>query len=358
MTKGFATPEGTARYRDRFPQLPGHFRRPEHVPGVGKLWLSSLGLGTYLGEPDDATDRAYTDAIDTALRSGVNVLDTAINYRHQRSERNIGAALKNLFSSGELQRDEVLVCTKAGFLTFDGDMPANPREYFQREYIEREIMRPREIVGGIHCMTPEYLTNQLERSRSNLDLATIDVFYIHNPETQFSAVDRTSFYQRLRSAFNALEDAVEMDKIRYYGLATWSGFRLGPGERDYISLADVVKVARDLAGDGHHLRFLQLPFNLAMPEAFGLANQNAAPGGDHPSSKTLFEAAHDAGIAVVGSATLYQAQLTRGLPEFIGQRLGMSRSDHVTANLKTAARPPAPPEQWTALFSQESGAQE
>ena len=92
MLPGFATPEGTARYRDRFSKFPGHFRRAEHVPGAGQLWLSSIGLGTYLGEPDDATDRAYTEAVSTALRSGINVLDTAINYRHQRSERNIGAA--------------------------------------------------------------------------------------------------------------------------------------------------------------------------------------------------------------------------------------------------------------------------
>ena len=51
MLAGFATPEGTARYRDRFPQLreAGHFRHPENVPGASQLSLSSIGLGTYLG---------------------------------------------------------------------------------------------------------------------------------------------------------------------------------------------------------------------------------------------------------------------------------------------------------------------
>src|ERR1700687_5388785 len=138
MFHGHATPEGTTRYRDRFPQLreAGHFRRPENVPGVGDLWLSSIGLGTYLGEPDDAADRNYAEAIATALRSGINVLDTAINYRHQRSERNIGVALKQRIESGELNRDEVLVCTKAGYLSFDSNLPADPRAYFTREYVE------------------------------------------------------------------------------------------------------------------------------------------------------------------------------------------------------------------------------
>ena len=82
MFKGRATAEGTERYSNRFPRLraAGHFRRSENVLGVSDLWLSSIGLGTYLGEPDDATDEAYVDAIVTALRSGINLLDTAINY--------------------------------------------------------------------------------------------------------------------------------------------------------------------------------------------------------------------------------------------------------------------------------------
>src|SRR5574340_1757916 len=112
MIPGFATAEGTARYAQRFPQLQqaGHYRPFEHVPGAGELWLPSLGLGTYLGEPDEAADQRYTDAITAALRSGINLLDTAINYRHQRSERNIGAALAKLTDAG-VRRDEVVVCT-------------------------------------------------------------------------------------------------------------------------------------------------------------------------------------------------------------------------------------------------------
>lgn len=84
MLPGCATAAGTARYKSRFPQLAeaGHFRGQEHVPEVGGLHLSSIGLGTYLGEPDDSADREYTEAIATAIRSGINVLDTAINYRH------------------------------------------------------------------------------------------------------------------------------------------------------------------------------------------------------------------------------------------------------------------------------------
>src|SRR4051812_7123458 len=132
MLPSFATPEGTLRFAQRFPELleAGLFRRPEHVQAAGELWLSSIGLGTYLGEADATSDHAYTEAAIEALRSGINVLDTAINYRHQRSERNLGAALQMLTSKGDLQRDEVVVCTKAGYLSFDGSVPRDPRSYF------------------------------------------------------------------------------------------------------------------------------------------------------------------------------------------------------------------------------------
>lgn len=371
MLPGFATETGTARYRARFPQLrdAGHFRRRENVPGAGELWLSSLGLGTYLGDTDDAADRRYTQAIELALRSGVNLLDAAINYRHQRSERNIGQALANLVSAGDLARDEVVICTKAGYLSLDGTLPPDPRAYFQKEYVESGILNPAEIAGGMHCMAPRFLEDQLERCRRNLGLETIDVFYVHNPESQLGEVLQETFQQRLKEAFAMLEKAVAAGKIRFYGCATWSAFRAAPGQRDAISLADVRSAALEAGGEGHHFRFVQLPFNLGMPEAYAFRNQRW---NGEPISTLGF--AESAGLAVVGSATLHQGQLTEGLPEFIAQELGlksdaenaiqfarsapglaaaligMSRTEHVTANLKVAAQPIAGLEKWKSLF--------
>ncbi len=372
MLAGHASTEGTARYRDRFPQLhaAGHFRRPELVPGVGGLWLSSIGIGTYLGDTTDAADRSYTEAMVAALRSGINVLDTAINYRHQRSERNLGEAIRQLVSSGELQRDEIFVCTKAGYLSFDGDMPRDPRTYIMREYVETGLLDPAQVAGGMHCMAPGFLRNQIERSRGNLGLDTIDLFYVHNPETQLGSVPRDVFLARLKDAFAMLEGEVSQGRISYYGMATWNGFRVGAEARDHLSLAEAASIARQIAGEQHHLRVLQLPFNLAMPEAYGLANQIF-----EKQRMSLLTAAQRVGIAVVGSATLYQGQLTAGLPEFLRQRLGtdsdaetaiqfsrsapglttsligMGKKEHVVANLRATFQPPARADDWTKLFT-------
>jgi aryl-alcohol dehydrogenase-like predicted oxidoreductase len=372
MIPGHATAAGTARYRDRFPNLrdAGHFRQAAQVPGVNQLWLSSIGLGTYLGDPSDAADLSYMAAIEAGLEAGINVLDTAINYRHQRSERNIGSVLKAMIGSGELHRDEVLICTKAGYLSFDGSPPPDPRAYFHREYVETGVLDPKELAGGMHCMSPAYLENQVERSRRNLGLETIDLFYIHNPESQLADVACEVFRRRLKDAFAALEKLVKAGKLEYYGVATWSAFRVADSSRDYMDLFELAKIAHEVAGEQHRFRFIQLPFSLAMPEAYGLVNQRTGK-----EKMSLLSAASRLGIAVMGSATLYQARLTQGLPESVGRILGMKsdadnaiqfsrsapglttsligmgRKEHVAENLKPALTNPTPPQDWKKLFT-------
>jgi len=371
MIPSFATLEGTSRYRDRFQSLRDaqHFRQPASVVGASDLWLSSIGLGTYLGEPEDAADQEYTLAILAAVRSGINVLDTAINYRHQRSERNIGSALQTLIGKNEFQRPQIFVCTKAGYLSFDANLPPDPRSYFMREYVEPGILDPSQLAGGVHCIAPPYLENQIERSRKNLGLETIDLFYLHNPETQLGDVSREAFHDRVRAAFTLLEEQVTAGRIRFYGMATWNGFRAQPNTREYLDLAALAALAAEIGGRDHHFRFLQLPFNLAMPEAYGLRNQHV-----NGNPMSLLQAAGELGIAVVGSATLYQGRLAQGLPEDLKKTLGMKgdsesaiqfarsapglttalvgmgHEEHVQENLKLVCTPPAKPDRWRSLF--------
>jgi aryl-alcohol dehydrogenase-like predicted oxidoreductase len=240
-----------------------------------------------------------------------------------------------------------------------------------REYVESGILDPKELAGGMHCIAPQFLQNQIERSRRNLGLETIDVFYLHNPESQLADVSPEVFHERLKQAFALLENSVKTGKLRYYGIATWNAFRVPGGSRDYIGLPDVAELARAVGGPSHHFRFVQLPFNLAMPEAFELANQTL-----EKKNTSLLTAASRLGIAVVGSATLYQGRLTHGLPAPIQQKLGMKsdpenaiqfarsapglttsligmgHKEHVTANLKPALVPPARSDEWARLFTE------
>src|SRR5436853_1779232 len=267
VTNAGATLEGTARYRDRFKDIAAdHFRQAQ------SLWLSSIGIGTYLGEADEECDRGYTEAIVRAVELGVNVIDTAANYRFQRSERSVGAALKELIARG-FARDEIVVCSKGGYLPFDGAPPRDVRQYIEENFVRPGIASFADIAGGAHCMTPRYLQDQLEQSLRNLGIDCVEVYYVHNPESQLSSVSPEEFSKRLRAAFEGLEQSVVQGEIENYGVATWNGFRAEPDAREYHSLEQMVALARDVGGEDHHFRFIQLPFSLAMPEALLFHNQ-------------------------------------------------------------------------------------
>jgi aryl-alcohol dehydrogenase-like predicted oxidoreductase len=369
LIPGRATAQGTLRYAARFQghAAAGHFRDVQ-----GGLVLSSVGTGTYLGEPDETTDRGYRDAVVAAVEGGFNVIDSAINYRLQRSERCIGAALRALTSKG-YNRDEIVLCTKAGFLTPDGEMPDDANEYFSREFLERGIFRPEDIAAGCHCMAPSYLADQLDRSRRNLGVESIDVFYLHNPETQLGEVSQEEFRKRIRAAFTFLESAAATGKIGAYGLATWNAFREDSGAAGYLSLAAMEQIAREIAGSGHRFRFVQLPLNLAMPEALLRANQVV-----DGKTMAMVQTARALGITLVTSAALLQGQLTSNLPNYIAEALGlrndaeralqfarscpgvttalagMSRVEHVRANLEIVGVEPAPRDQFLKLFERRS----
>jgi aryl-alcohol dehydrogenase-like predicted oxidoreductase len=363
----WATLEGTARYRERMRERTdeNHFRLEQD------LWLSSIGTGTYLGDADEATDARYVEALVQAVSMGANLIDTAANYRFQRSERTIGVALERMKETGVAARDEVVICTKGGYLPFDGAPPRDVRRYVEEHFVRPGIAELSDFVGGSHCMTPRYLQSQIDQSLLNMRLDCIDVYYIHNPESQLAAVSREEFETRLRAAFELLEQNIKGRKIRRYGVATWNGFRASMDARGYHSLERMVALAREAGDRSHGFRFIQLPFNLAMHEALTSANQML-----EGVRVSLLEAARALGVAVVASASILQGKVARGLSEEIREPLGslatdaqtaiqfvrstpgittalvgMSRLEHVEENLQLARLAPTLTEDYQRLFA-------
>ena len=366
-----ATTQGTRAYAERLTRelglAEGHFR------DAGGLMVSSVGLGTYLGEPDDDTDMMYVESVQSAVALGCNVVDTAANYRYQRSERAIGAALARLFVKGRADRPEILLSTKGGYVAFDGRPPsgaAELRAFLDETFFRSGICAPEDFASrGQHCMAPGYLEHQLVQSLRNLGLDAADVYYIHNPEGQLAEVSREVFERRIRAAFELLETKVSDGLIGRYGVATWNGFRTAPAAREHLSLPRLEAIAREVGGADHHFRVIQLPYNLAMTEAYASENQTAAGG-----TASVLEAAADLGVTVFASASLMQARLAAGpIPELVDAfgvtnpaqaalqfvrstpgvacaLVGMSREAHVRENLGVAKLPLAPPSAVEKLF--------
>lgn len=280
MVKGFATPAGTARYAARFSALEPS-RWFQQFDG---LTISNLGFGSYLGHVDDEADALYQAAVETAIESGINFIDTARNYRHGHSEIVIGLALRACKN-----RDEIVVATKAGF------------------------------AGSTHSLDPDFLEEQLDISLSALGLQTVDIFYLHNPETQLRMVDGPAFDLMLAKAFERCEEMVASGKIRSYGTATWDGYRV-PGQLDLKKIAGLA---------GPRFRWIQLPLNAVLTEGVALIEEAAAMG-----------------LGVATSATIYQGRLKDHLPVAIqyarfasgvhSALIGMGRPKHVADNIAAA----------------------
>ena len=314
----------TQRYAQRFAHLAADHFRPRYG-----LHLSSIGIGTYQGTADAATSARYVESIVAAVEGGCNVIDTAVNYRYMRSERDVGAALARLFATGAARRDELIVCTKGGFLPYDGAPPAD-RLAFIQERLEELDLTPLELVGGVHCMAPAYLSQQIGVSLTNLGLQTIDVYYLHNPETQLQYVTPDEFRIRLRAAFERLEQEAADGRIRFYGVATWEGLRVGQQDRRYLPLYQLVEMARQVGGAKHRFRFVQFPYNLGMLEAVADSNQpfeKETEGKREKLMLPLLAAARQYALVAVGSAGLMQREVLENVPDEVMDALGEWETD-------------------------------
>jgi aryl-alcohol dehydrogenase-like predicted oxidoreductase len=317
-----ATPEGTEDYKGRFAE---RFADDFYRRTAFGLTISSIGIGTYLGECLDDQDSAYTASVLRAISGGINLVDTAINYRCQRSELAVGAAIQAAIADGVVARESLVVCTKGGYVPLEHEPPESRegyQAYLEREFLDRQIFRSEELVAGGHCLTPRFLRYCIAKSRQNLGLRTIDIYYLHNPEQQLAAVARGELRSRLRAAFATLEETVGRGDIGVYGCATWNGLRAPPETKGHLSLEELVAAAREVAGDSHHFRAVQLPVNLAMPEAIRAQTQRLGS-----QLVTPLDAASELGLTVIASASLMQARLASGLPDEMRDLFPKCRTD-------------------------------
>ncbi|MGI0010426.1 MAG: aldo/keto reductase, partial [Nitrosopumilaceae archaeon] len=247
MITGHVTPEGTSNFAKKN-QTAGtnHFRQ------FAGLTLSSIGVGTYLGNPDNTTDILVKEAVKKSVLSAINVIDTAINYRSQKAERSVGKAVLELIEEGKVKREELFISTKNGYVTNDGDTKEEFWEYIHNTLVKPGIIKPNDITSGYHCMTIPYLEDQLRRSLNNLGLDCIDLMYIHNAaEGQLQDISKEQFMRNLKQVFEFYEKQRKQGTIRYYGMATWDCFRVPQEHPQHLLLSDVLKLAKEAGGTEH-----------------------------------------------------------------------------------------------------------
>jgi hypothetical protein len=293
------------------PGAPGLPRRPLGTTG---LPVSPLGFGCY--RVDDATPE-HRAALEAALRSGCNLIDTSTNYTDGGSERLVGEVLARAGHDGLPPRDGVVAVSKIGYV-----QGANLRLALERERAGTPFPEMVRYMDGCwHCIHPEFLRDQLARSRARLRLERLDVCLLHNPEYFLSDAAhrraggplrgedlerlREEFYRRVTAAFAFFEEAVRQGVIRFYGVSSNTAVA-DPGDPEQTSVSRMLRAAEAAGGTGHHFRVLQVPMNLI--ESGGALVPNTGAHGD----RTALQAAAEGGLAVL---------INRPLNAIVGHRL-------------------------------------
>ena len=360
MISGFATSDGTQKFAQNSGVNQVNFNEFEN------LTLSNVGIGTYLGDPDSRTDELVTNAVKQSISSGINVVDTAINYRAQKAERSVGKAISELVQEGKILRDQIFVSSKNGYVTNDADIQLGFWEYVKKFYTDEGIVKEGDITSGYHCMTPTYLSDQLDRSLKNLDLECVDLMYLHNAiEGQIKDVSKEQFLENLKSVFELYEQKRDEGKIKFYGMATWECFRVSTDNPQYLSLEDAVNMAKKIGGDNHGFKFIQLPFNMHYDQA--LLGKTQSIGGENIS---VLETVVKLGIGVFTSVPFMQGRLLqpgvmpdfnelkpslralqfiRSSPGVLAPLVGQKSLEHVSENLEIMKIPAMSEDEFLTL---------
>jgi aryl-alcohol dehydrogenase-like predicted oxidoreductase len=283
-----ATAEGTRRYAQRAIDG-GHAAAAYRRLGRTGLFTSALGFGSY--RVDDRTAE-HARALDRALRSGVNLIDTSTNYTDGASETCIGNVL------GQHRREELIVVSKVGYV--QGQALALARARVGRGAAFPEMVKYTD--GCWHCIHPQLIADQLERSLARLQVERIDVYLLHNPEYFFTdaakrgltgSLDalRDEFYDRIRRAFSHLEEEVRRGRIGCYGVSS-NTFVVPERAPEATSLERMWTIASEAARE-HHFSVAQLPANLF--ESGAMLTRNCEAG---TRTALEFAQAHDVAVLV------------------------------------------------------------
>ncbi|EAR85009.1 aldo/keto reductase family oxidoreductase (macronuclear) [Tetrahymena thermophila SB210] len=317
---GYATAEGTKKYSELKKDSvdPTNFS----TPFKSDLTLSSIGFGSYQGTPDKEDDmKMFNALIDSVNSGGINVIDTALNFRYQKSERSIGAALRYLKNQNKITRDQYFLASKGGFLVDDADQGI-PSTVLINNLIQKKLITEEDIIGACHCMNPNYLSQNIDQSLDNLGVETLDLYYLQNAsEVQMPLIGEDKFFEKLSLVFELFEKKIQENKIRNYGLATWLAFRSRQDEKNiHLNLQKVVKLAEKVGGKNHGLRYIQLPVNVMMPESFSEKWQNYENEKGEVQEQFLLKVARELQVNIITSSPLMQgAMINCPLPKDVFQ---------------------------------------
>jgi predicted aldo/keto reductase-like oxidoreductase len=202
-----------------------------------------IALGTAELEMEQKPNAlTLNQVINSAIQKGIRVIDTASNYYEGQAEHFIGKALADRAKNNH--KDKIYVFTKVGQLT-NSEMNEN-------------TACSREIQGEHWCFDADYIEMSIKRSISRLCVSQLDGVYLHNPEDSVNSESPMDIIKRLAPLFESL---CAKGLIKYWGVASWSGFYRYADDPGSIQLAEIDRFFSSNYKT-HHFKLIQSPMGL------------------------------------------------------------------------------------------------
>lgn len=279
-----ASVEGTKIYFNRYPEI------KSKVLGKTRFSVSICGFGGY--RIDDSVPQ-HQSALELALTSGINLIDTSSNYADGRSEILVGKVLNKLISENKVVRENIVVVSKGGYLQGSNLKLGNEKEQSGKPFTD--VVKCTQDLW--HCISPDFLENQITLSLERLNLDKIDVYLLHNPEyfLTYSIISdperrEREYYRRIKDAFIHLEEEVKRGRIAFYGISS-NTFAEKNTRQNFTSLEKVIQIANEIS-DKNHFAVVQFPMNLIENGGMNILNQ-------HNQTKSFLELAAENNLGVL-----------------------------------------------------------
>lgn len=279
-----ASVEGTKTYINKFADI------KSKVLGKTRFSVSICGFGGY--RIDDGIPQ-HQHSLETALTSGINLIDTSSNYADGGSEILIGKVLEKLISENKIVRENIVVVSKGGYL-----QGSNLKLGLERENSGKAFSDVVKCTNDLwHCISPDFLENQISLSLQRLNLDKIDVYLLHNPEyfLTYSIISDPErrvreYYRRIKDAFIHLEKEVKRGRISFYGISS-NTFAEKESKQNFTSLEKVIELANAIS-DQNHFAVVQFPMNLIENGGMNILNQQN-------QTKTFLQLANENNLGVL-----------------------------------------------------------
>ena len=218
--------------------------------------LDKYAFGTYR---TTFQNPVHKEALEYALDKGIKHIDTSSNYMHGQAEELIAEVLK------KRNRADFTIVSKGGYIQGE-----NLKRVQEGEKIEDLVMYDEHCFHSIH---PDFLSDQINRSLKRLNTDYIDVYLLHNPEyylmkeikkgMHYNAIInfQNIMQERIKKAFILLEKKVKEGKIKAYGISS-NSFSKQYDDIHFLEYKHLVDYAKQIAGENHNLKVIQLPMNI------------------------------------------------------------------------------------------------